>query len=336
MNAMSQEPMPARRSLFFSYLRVLVSSWCLSLVIACGGSKDSVGVAHGANDVTEAQIDADPMALLPSSPVIVASVDARAFFASGGVGAQVGQMAEKLMPIGEEAGFSASRDVDKVIAATYSMQGADVAAAISGRFDVAKIEKAAQSHTPTKSGGLLVSSEYAGRTLYTVNNVGFTILTPKTALAGTETGIRRALDRIRDGRVKRDFAPWMITTLETPGAELAVAADFVTQPIASASLGMLPLPWLQGMRMARIVGDFKPPGMTIAGTLTYADEAQAAAAVDGIKQAGSLANVIALTGLTPQIKDLDVKAAASDVQYKFAVDDQSLRGLFAALPSWIH
>jgi hypothetical protein len=302
----------------------------------CGGSKDSVGVAHGPNDVNDAQIDADPMALLPSSPVVVASVDARAFFTSEGIGPQVARMSEKLIPIGDEAGFSASRDVDKVIAAAYSMQGVDVAAAISGRFDAQKIDQAAQAHTPTKGGGLIVSSQYAGRTLYTVNNVGFTILTPKTALAGTETGIRRALDRIKDGRVKRDFAPWIIATLETPGAELAVAADFVSQPLASASVGVFPLPWLQGMQMARILGDFKAPGMSIAGTLTYAEEAQASAGADGVRQAGNLANVVAMTGLTPQIKNLQVAADKKDVKYTLSVDDQSLRGLFAAMPSWIH
>jgi len=313
-------------------LPVIFLACLLAVAPACGGAKDSVGEAHGPNDVTEAQIDADPMALLPSAPVAAASVDAHAFFTSGGFGAQLTKLTERYMTIGDEAGFSASRDVDKVVGATYSTQGLDVVAALSGRFDKDKIAKAADAHTPTKGGGVLVASQYAGRTLYTVNNVGFTILTPKTALVGTETGIRRALDRIHDGRVKRDFAPWIIATLETQGAELAVAADFASQPITSASVGALPVPWLQGLRMARVVGDFKPPGMTIAATLTYAEEKQASNGADGVRQATNLVNVVAMTGLAPKIQNLDVNTAATDLQVKFAVDDRSLGNFLTALP----
>ena len=308
----------------------------LASLPACGGSRDSVGLAHGPNDVTDAQIDADPLALLPSAALVVTNLDARAYFASPTLGPQIAQITEKLMPIGEEAGFSASRDVDRVVAAAYSTQGADVAAVISGRFDAKKIAAAADGHVATKGGGLLVRSEYAGRAVFTVNNVGFTILTPKTALAGTETGIRRALDRIKDGRVKRDLPQWVQDTLQTPGAVTALAADFASQPVTAATMGAFPLPWLQGMRTARILGNFAEPGMHVAGTLSYDDEAQALAGADGLRQAGSLANLVAITGLAPQIQGLDVALKGKEVEYKFAVDDRSLRGLLAAVPSFVH
>src|SRR5207253_7108617 len=71
---------------------------------------------------------------------------------------------------------------------------------------------------------ILVSS-YGGRTLYTVNNAGLTILTARTAVAGTESGIRRAIDRIQDGRVARDQPKWMLDTLETPNAAFAVRSE---------------------------------------------------------------------------------------------------------------
>jgi hypothetical protein len=316
-------------------LVVGASLWAGFSSSGCGGSKDAVGLAHGPNDVTEAQIDADPYALLPGSAIVVASLDARAFFTSNTLGPQVAQLAEKYIPIGEEAGFSASRDVDRVVAAAYSTQGADVAAVVSGRFDAKKIATAAENHTPTKGGGMLVASEYAGRKLYTLNNVGFTVLTPKTALVGTETGIRRALDRIRDGRVKRDFADWILTTVETKGAALAVAADFASQPVVTASVGAISLPWLKGMRAARILGNFQEPGMQIAGTLTYGEPAQAAAAGDGLRQVSNMANLLAVTGLTPQIQNLEITPAQTDVQYKFNVDDRSLRGLLTAIPGFV-
>ncbi len=53
----------------------------------------------------------------------------------------------------------------------------------------------------------MVKSSYAGRSLYTAGNMGFTVLTQKTLLFGNDTGIRRALDRIQEGRAKRQQPP---------------------------------------------------------------------------------------------------------------------------------
>jgi hypothetical protein len=301
---------------------------------ACGGSKDSV-TAKTSNDLTPEQIDADALALLPGSPIAVANVDARAFYGSDTLGGQIGKITEKLLPLGAEAGFVPSRDVDRVVAATYSLQGIDVAAVVTGRFDKDKISKLAQNHTPTKNGGLVVESTYAGRTLFTVNNAGFVILTPHTALAGTETGIRRALDRIKDGRVTRSIKPWIIETLESKGAATAFAADLEGQPIDASALGSMQVPWLVGLKAARILGNFHEPGMSVAGSLTYDNEDHARAGADGVKQVSQIAAVLAVGGIVPSLQNLEVTAEKTSVQYKFAVDDQGLRSLLSRLPSLI-
>ena len=226
--------------------------------------------AASPSELTAAQIDADPLALLPGSATVIATVDARAFYASGSLGAELAALSEQLVPIGDEAGFKASRDVDRVVVGTYSSEGLDLAAVVSGRFDEAKIRQAAEAHTQTRAGGLIAASQYAGHSVYTVNDVGFAILTPKTALAGTQTGIRRALDRVHDGKVKREVAPWAQSTIDTPNAAATVTADFA-QPIATAAVGAFPLPWAKGLNRIRMVADFKPPGTHVAGTITYAD-----------------------------------------------------------------
>ncbi len=314
-------------------------AWAIGFAVgialgACGGSKDSV-TPHGPSDLTPEQIDSDALALLPGSAVVLAVADARAFYQSGNVGSQIAQISEKLVPLGDEAGFSASRDVDKVTLAAYSMQGADVAAVVGGRFDTDKIDLAARNHTPTKSGGSIVSSQYAGRTLYTVSNVGFSVLTPHTALAGTEAGIRRALDRIQAGKASRDLPPWMIATVESKGAEVAVAVDLTNAAVQSATAAGMPLAWMQGLRMARILGDFHDPGMNVAGTLTYGDAQQAQSGAQLVKQAGGIANLLAVTGLVPQLRNLDVTVDGTNVECKFAVDDQAMRNLLAQVPQWI-
>jgi hypothetical protein len=313
--------------------RAMILAAYISAGAACGGSSASTHAAS-ANELTPDQIDADPLALLPGSAVAVATVDARAFSTSDTLGAQIGALSEKLMPIGDEAGFKASRDVDRIILATYSSAGIDVAAVLSGRFDEAKIREAVEAHTQTRGGGLLAESTYTGRRVYTVSDVGFTILTPKTALAGTQSGIRRALDRIHDGHPKRDVPGWVQETIDTPHAAATVSADFA-EPITSAAIGAFSLPWAKGVNKVRVIADFKPPEMHVAGTITYVDPASAAAGATGLQQAATMANLVALTGLVPRLGDLTISTTEANVQCAFSVDDQALKNLLAALLKYV-
>jgi hypothetical protein len=274
------------------------------------------------------------MALLPSSPLAVANVDARAFYSSGSVGAQLAAVSERALPIGADAGFEASRDVDRVVVAAYSAQGADVVAVVSGRFDERKIEQAAQSQA-TRSGGAAAESDYAGHHVFTVGGSGFTILTPKTALAGTQAAIRRALDRLHDGTTKRDLPQWMQDTLSTPNAAAALVVD-LAQPTTSLAIGSFQLSFAKGLTTVRALADFKPPGMHFAGTMTYADAQAAASASSGLKQAVTMEGIVALTGLAPRLQDVDVSTTDSNVQVSMAVDDQDMTKLVTLLPKLVH
>lgn len=310
--------------------RWLVLLLALSLVLsalACGGNKEEPKSPVEA----EQKLD-DALALLPGGAIAVGTVDGRAFFGSQTFGADLGRLVEKYVPLGQEAGFLASRDVDRVTWGSYAYQGVDVAAVVVGRFDEAKIKQVAAQHTPTKGGGALVASQYAGRDVYTLSNVGFTLLSPTMAIAGTESGIRRVLERIKDKRVKRDITPWMIQTIETPGAAAAVAADFATQPIPPDLAQKLPMPWLQGLKAVRAVSTFKD-GVQLAGSMTYPDDASAQSASQSVKQAANLSKWLALLGIRVQTFDVTVEKA--DIQVKLAIDDASLRTLLAQAPQWL-
>src|SRR6202042_1493429 len=132
-----------------------------------------------------------------------------------------------------------------------------------------------------------------GRTLFTVGDVGFTILTPRTALVGTSAGIRRALDRIREGHPKREIPSWIQETIDTPNATATVCAD-VSQPVAAAAVSSLSLSWAKGVDRVRVVVGLEPPGMRLTGTITYADAPSASAGADGLQHAATMASLVAL------------------------------------------
>ncbi len=214
----------------------------------------------------------------------------------------------------------------------YSMQGADALVTLVGRFDEAKIQKLADQKTQLRGGGLVVASTYAGRTMFTIADAGFTVLTPHLVLAGTKTTMKRALDRIRDRRLSHDAPAWMLQTLATPAAAAALALDTKSMPIASLTGGM-PLKGTDGMTALRLLANFQPPGMHVAGAATYVDEAHAQAGATGLGSLMSSALVtVATSAIGVSLRDVKVTPAKNDAQVAFTVDDASLRNLLVRLP----
>jgi hypothetical protein len=305
----------------------------LSIGLACGGNQKPEAETAASTPKT---LDSDPLALFPSGAIALARIDAKALFAAGGSGAALAKLAERFVPIGDEAGFSAPRDLDAVYAGSYSMQGLDGLAVLVGRFDAAKIQKAADDKTQLKGGGVFVASPYAGKTLYTVNSVGFTLLTPHTALGGTETAIRRALDRCRDGVPARALPVLITKTVETESAQGALAADLSAHPIGSLSLGPMAVPGTQGLKVARVLVDFKAPGLNVVGTLSYDNDEHALAGVDGLKKIAKLLSTFSAVAPVPKLQEFDAKAQASELTAKFSVDDKALKELLVALPTLLN
>ncbi len=309
-------------------MRNVLLAVVLFALFACGG--------HGAAPAGPPRVDFDhdPLVLVPGSAVALASVDARpppdasaAGQPAGSPAAStvVGAIADWFVPLADDAAFQASRDVDRVLLAAYQTGGVELAAVFSGRFDAARIAAATRS----RYGIPVARGTYAGFATYSVGSVTFAPLTAGTLVAGMGDGLRRVLERVRDGKLERSVPPWVAETVETKGAQVAVAADFASQPIAAATVGAIQLPWLEGVRVARILGNFAPPGVNVAGTVTYGNPQQAGAAADGIKVAngwldrlGPLLGGIKLQGFT-------VSTSGSDVLCKFAVDDHSLGAALA-------
>lgn len=293
----------------------ILSLCCLSAVIACGKGATS-------SDSAKSAIDADPLSLLPGSTLFVASLDVHAMYANTAVGPTVASLTDPLVPLSADT-LDVSRDVDRLVLGAYAGNQADVAVVLSGRFDVDRIAAATQS----KSGAPLVKAAYAGFPTSTAGAITIAPLTSKTLVAGTSERVHRVLDRIAQGPLKRSIAPWAAETLATQGAQFAIAGDFATQPIASATLGSINLGWLKGLQMLRAIGNFDDPGVNVAATLTYNDPNAAQGATDGIHLIDSWQKLLAPLLLGAKVENLQVGTSGNDVSCKFAIDSSSLRAL---------
>jgi hypothetical protein len=91
------------------------------------------------------------------------------------------------------------------------------------------------------------------------------------------------------------------------------------------------VPALAGLERARVLGNFEPPGINLAGTLTYPDEESATrseAAIsewrDRLRSAGFLASLL---GVGQPITKLETRVAERETQFVVEVDEKLLLAL---------
>jgi hypothetical protein len=305
----------------------------LALAVGCGGSQETIIRTADGVDLTAEDIDREPMALLPGGMIGLGYVDAQKLFASQ-FGDRLLNLVQRLAPLPASTGFDPRRDLQRLYVGLYSMQGIDVAGVAVGTFDQQAIERAAERSDRTLQGVPVVKSTYADRTLYTAHNLGFVVLTAKTALFGNETGIRRALDRIDEARVQKQVPAWAADLLENPNASMVAALNLRAQPLTEAV--QKKLPFLMGMQSARILGNFQPPGVNFAGTAEYEDAAAAqrgeAAMRDYHATLQTIGYFSAWVGLPQPVKRLETRNEGDEVKFVVGVDAQAMGTLldFAA------
>ncbi|MFO0760874.1 MAG: hypothetical protein U0359_30635 [Byssovorax sp.] len=307
-------------------LLALTASLFAPPTTGCGGADDSFGLIGG-EKVDASQIDRDPVALLPSGIILLGYADLAAMFQSKW-GADAAQIVTNLLPLGAESNFSPQRDATRIFGGMYAMQGADFCAVVQGNFDADAIRKAADARSITISGAPLVKSRYADNDLYTAGNLGFVVVTGHTVITGNETGIRRALDRLRRGKLERSVPQWMVDLLNTKNASMIVAGDLSTQSVTDAASAKLP--FLGSLRAVRILGNFQPPGMNFAGSLTYPDAATAQAGAQNLQQIQQLTALVSLFssfGFGAPLPTPQIAQQQSDVGFTVQVDDNLVKVL---------
>jgi hypothetical protein len=312
----------------WSRREVLGAALAVGASLGCSHKADVVVKTGADKEFTGAQIDADPVPLLPGDAIGVLSIDAPALFNSS-FGDRVRAVVEKRLPLPPSADFEPKRDLDHVWLGFYSMQGADVAGVATGHFDRDKIEASADGVQPTALGVPVVKTSYAGRTLYTAGTVGFSVLTAKTALIGNDTGMRRTLDRIQEGRVKRQLPEYMDKLLAASKAPIIGGFDFTSNPLPDAT--RQDLAFLKGVKTLSLVGNFDDPGLNLAGTLSYEDADAAQRGAQNLIALRQLveryAPFLALLGIAQPVRQLEAEPKDKDVSFVLAVDGAAVAAL---------
>lgn len=309
----------------FFQVTALVSASLAAIVAGGCSSADQSVALIGGERVDASLVDRDPLALLPRGPVLLGYLDARAMFSTG-FGTDVEQLLVTLLPLGPESNFVPSRDIAKAYGGVYAMQGADYCAVLQGNFDVEAIRRAAETRAVTPAGVPLVKSRYADNDLFTAGNIGFVVLTSHTVLTGNETGMRRALDRLRFGKLERNIPIWVASLLETRGASFALAGDLSSQPAVETAAQKLP--FITGLRLIRVIGNFQPPGINFAGSLTYADPqsaANGAVALRNLQQAAQFMSMLSSWGFGGTVPPMQVATNTNDVAFTVPLDDTLVR-----------
>jgi hypothetical protein len=160
---------------------------------------------------------------------------------------------------------------------------------------------------------------------------------PITALFGNDTGIRRALDRIHEGRVRRQTLPWMDKLLKDESAPIIAGADLRAQAIPAAASSNLA--FLNGLETLAFVGNFADPGLNLAGTLVYGDEAGATQGADNVQslsqRLGTYAPFLALIGIPQPVRKLEAEAKGKEAAFVVGLDGSAIGALLDKLPDYL-
>ena len=320
-------------SAFFRSLTFALLTTGAIASVGCS-KKQNVQVSNVPQPSGPPSIDSDPAALLPFGALAVANLDAHALANNTATG-DLTALGNRMIPFAQQIDFDVKRDLDHAYIGLYSFSGADVLGVLSGTFHPDKLEAAAGKGISTPYG-IVVVSTYAGRKLYTVANNGFTMLSEKTALVGSEAAMRRALDRIQAGTVKREIAPWMADWVTQKGYEVLIASDVTKQSFGKTVTNMLP--WVQGVQYVRARGKFNPDSsFGLSGALTYPDSAKAASASQGlsnITKSFALMAVLKVIGIDPLVRNMTCSASGNDVQFTTVLDEKNLRAMIHLLTDW--
>lgn len=311
-------------------MRKLVAIVCcaLALISGCASSRETIVVTADGRKAPDAEVDQDAFRLLPPGAVVWFRADAPALFASS-VGPAVVTFMKESLPFASGAGISPKDDIELVVGAMYATVGSDVVLICKGEFEKEATAEAIAANPVSVLKKPIVSVHYSGAEMYVVDQVAMSVLTDQTMVFGSQLGVRRVLERVEEDRLERNMPAWFDALLEDESSAMQIGIDLDAQPIP-ATLGEK-VAFMKGLRAARILGNFKAPGLNLAGTLTYKTPqaaTDAAGVLSGIKdELDRYELLIRALGISQPLRRVQAEATDKDTQVVAAIEGEALTKL---------
>lgn len=292
---------------------------------SCSSTQEVIVITGQGRRATPQTIDGDPWQLLPPGAVMWLRLDMKPAFQAE-FGAQIEKLMVDLLPFASGSGIEPRRDMDVVVGALYATVGSDVVAIGQGRFNPQAIERAV-AEKPVSAGGLPIQVvTFAGTTMYIAGQTAMAVLTESTLVFGTQLGVRRVLEGVEEGRLKRTLPAWYEALLSQGAADFQWGIDLDSQPVPAAFRTQLE--FLNQLRAARLLGNFRDPGLNLAGTLTYETPRSAESAtleLTGLeKNLGKYEIILAALRVPKPIRSLRAQAIDKDTQVAVELNGRAI------------
>lgn len=309
------------------FSRAFVAESALALtLLSCGCTKrqEEIRVATALPSPTAAEIDQDPFRLLPPGAVAFLRFDEQVWAAE--FGDDLARTMMQYLPFSQGAGLSPQTDIQLVVGAVYATVQNDVVFVGQGQFDRARVKAAVQAEPQTQLGRAIRAVEFAGQTMYVTDQAALAILTPKTAIFGTQLGVRRVLEVVEERRMKRQLPEWFEALLKQKGAQLQIGVDLDAEAVPAVLRTRLE--FLNHLRAARLVGNYQGGGLNLAGSLTF-DTPQAAkeaelqidSAEDELDKYRMVMNALAMPS---PFRQIEAQAVGKDAQFAVEVEGDAI------------
>jgi hypothetical protein len=296
----------------------------LLLGMGCSTQKEEIVMARQGQQATAEQIDRERWGLLPGGAVVWAEVDALAL-ARAEYGRLLLDALRQGLPVASSSGQALMRNLARIRLAVYASQSGDVAAILEGQFDARAIETGVAEAPKNARGENIEHRSFAGFDLLSAGNMSMAVLTPETLALGTEVGVRRVLERVEEGRVRRALPNWFETLLTEKKASLWLGIDLDAQPVPATLRTQLN--FLEKLRGARILGRFEP-GLNLAGSLSYDSADSAHQALMGMNSQVSELNraafLLALLKVPRPLRQFDAEESGKKVDFVAEADARAV------------
>lgn len=309
-------------------MKKVLAAYCCALVVfgsACASSREVISITAEGRRAPEAEVDGDAFRLLPPGAVVWFQADAEALFDSD-VGDEVSKFLKEVLPFASGASIDPKEDIEVVIGAMYASVGSDVVLICKGEFEKEVTAKAISSKPVSVKNKPIISVQFSGAQMYVVDQVAMSILTDQTMVFGSQLGVRRVLERVEEDRLARTIPGWFEGLLEDRASAFQIGIDLDAQPIP-ATLGEK-IGFMKGLRAGRVLGNFKDPGLNLAGTLTYKtpqEASQAAQTLSTIKEdLDRYELLIRALGITQPLRRVEAQATDKDTQVVAAIEGSGL------------